>query len=254
MQPKLTFVHGFMGDPSDWDLIRRELSDYDICTPLIRPAENWAASVEQLIADIPDRSIIVGYSMGARLSLAAVLQRPEICAGFVFVSGNPGLEDEDQRDKRYKHDCKIAARIESESREEFLNYWYTASVFESLTDKVRADEIQRKLARNGDDWAATLRTNSVAKQPNYWPRLNELTMPTLAIAGVSDRKYTDVMVRMNSAGIDTRIVPSCGHIVHHEQPHVFVKLVRDFLKRIQDQPSLESAGPTETQKLQRLLF
>lgn len=235
MQPKLTFVHGFMGAPSDWDLVRRELSDYDVCTPLIRPADSWQASVEQLIDDLPDRSVIVGYSMGARLSLAAVLERPEICEGLVFVSGNPGLEDEHQRKKRYQRDQKIAQRIETESREEFLQYWYTASVFETLTDEVRAEEIRRKLARNGDDWASILRTNSVAKQPNYWPRLSELSMPTLAIAGISDTKYTEVMARMKSAGIDTRIVSDCGHIVHHEQPLVFLELVRDFLSKIEQQ-------------------
>ena len=186
-----------MGDPSDWDFLVAELSEYDICTPLIRPADDWESSVEQLIEEIPDRSIIVGYSMGARLSLAVALAKPQVCAGLVFVSGNPGLEDDDTREKRFAGDCRIAELIDKEPRREFLHHWYTQStVFKSLEERVRSDEIERKSARAGDDWGAILRTNSVAKQPNYWPRLGDLEMPTTAIAGLLDRKYANVIARM----------------------------------------------------------
>jgi len=222
-----------MGDPSDWDLMRAEFSDYDVVTPLIKPANDWSAGVAQLADEIPDRSILVGYSMGARLSLALALSNPEACAGLVFCSGNPGIEDPQQRDLRYANDCKIADRIESEERREFLQHWYSEStVFKSLTAGVRDDEIARKAARTGDDWSAILRTYSVAKQPNFWPRLSDLSMPVLAIAGIQDRKYAQVISRMGGLPqIDARIVPACGHIVHREQPHVFLHLLREFLQR-----------------------
>lgn len=220
-----------MGDPSDWDFLAAELADYEICAPLIRPASDWKSSVEQLIGNLPDRSIIVGYSMGARLSLAVTLEAPEKCAGLVFVSGNPGLEDETVREKRYAGDCRIAELIDKEPRRDFLHHWYTQStVFKSLEERVRNDEIERKSARAGDDWGAILRTNSVAKQPNYWPRLSELQVPTTAIAGILDRKYANIIARMGiEPNIQTRIVPHCGHIVHREQPHVFLHLIREYL-------------------------
>lgn len=230
MPKTISFLHGFMGDPSDWDWVRSELSDYDTVAPLIRPAEDWNAGVLQLIAELPSRSVIVGYSMGARLSLAIALRKPDMCERLFFVSGNPGLEDEKARERRYKHDCGIADRIASEPRREFLNYWYTAPVFESLTPEVRQDEIDRKSQRDSDDWGAILRTYSVAKQPDYWPRLGELSMPTRAIAGVHDRKYQHIIERMgNEPNIDVRLVESCGHIVHREQPHTFLKLLKQFL-------------------------
>lgn len=235
-RPKLTFVHGFMGDPSDWDFIASELSDYEICTPHLKPAADWDASVEQLIADMPERSVIVGYSMGARLSLAAALTKPEVCEGLVFVSGNPGLEDETTREKRYGGDCRIAELIDKEPRRQFLHHWYTQStVFKSLEERVRNDEIERKAARSGDDWGAILRTNSVAKQPNYWPRLSEIEVPMTAIAGLLDRKYANIIARMGmEPNIETRVVPHCGHIVHREQPHVFLYLIREYLAAISE--------------------
>ncbi len=232
-RPKLTFIHGFMGDPSDWNDIRACFKDYEICTPLIRPAADWNDSIQQLADELPERSVIVGYSMGARLALGIALTRPELCDGLMFVSGNPGLRTEQQRQSRYAHDCKIADRIESEPRIEFLKYWYTAAVFETLSQEVRTDEIHRKSQRSGDDWAAILRANSVAMQPDYWPRLDEVAVPALGIAGMADRKYANMMTQIETdPGIDgweTRVLPNCGHIVHRERPDVFCGLVRDFL-------------------------
>ena len=237
MGPKITLLHGFMGDPSDWDYVCSELAEYECVTPLIRPASDWQTGVEQLIDELPERSVIVGYSMGARLSLAIALDRPDLCEALVFVSGNPGLEDEVARERRNAHDGKIADRIASEPRREFLEYWYTASVFESLTPEVRQDEIERKSQRDADDWSEILRTYTVSKQPNYWPRLGELSMPCIAIAGMQDRKYKHIIERMSgvetshSSNIETRIVDNCGHIVHHEQPQLFLKLLKRVLRK-----------------------
>ena len=228
---QIAFVHGFMGDPSDWDFMRSQLPDCEVTSPLIRPAADWEAGVQQLADEIPDRVILVGYSMGARLSLGVTIRHPEKVRGLVFCSGNPGMEDESLREKRYANDLKIACEIETTDRRDFLNRWYTEStVFKSLTDRVRDDEIRRKSLRAGDDWSAVLRAYSVAKQPNYWPKLAELNMPVMAIAGAEDRKYARFIARMGELpNVDARVVSACGHIVHREQPHVFLQLIDDFV-------------------------
>lgn len=225
-------LHGFMGDPSDWDLVRSELPEYEIVTPTITPAPDWDAGVGQLAADLPDRSLFVGYSMGARLCLAIALSRPEICAGLVFVSGNPGIEDESARDTRYAGDCKIADRIDAQPRRDFLHSWYTEStVFRSLSPDVRDDEIERKSMASSNDWSDILRTYSIGRQPDFWSRLSELQVPVMAIAGMLDRKYANIILRMGTLPtISARIVPACGHIVHREQPHVFLRLLQEFIE------------------------
>ena len=230
-RPTLTFLHGFMGDPSDWELIRSELSEYPSVAPLIKPASDWSAGVSQLIDELPERSVLVGYSMGARLALAIALEHPQRCEALCFVSGNPGIEDDTERQKRIVGEGKLAERIATDPREEFLNFWYTqSSVFKTLTPRIREEEISRKLARKDDDWPATLKTYSVASQPNYWPRLGELGVPVMAVAGMQDKKYTNLILRMGQQeNIESRIVESCGHILHHEQPYVFLELLKQFL-------------------------
>lgn len=227
----ITLLHGFMGSPDDWDEVVPHLPAWTVCTPRIRPAADWDHGVRQLLQHLPERSIFVGYSLGARLLLACALAEPARCAGLVFVSGNPGLETSQERTRRLAGDLAIAHRIENTRRDEFLQWWYSEStVFKSLSPELRAAEIRRKLA-HPDDWAAILRTYSVARQPNFWPGLAKLDQPVLAVAGHLDRKYANIIRRLgNHDHVEACVVEACGHIVHHEQPGAFLQLLRQYLQ------------------------
>jgi len=232
VQPKLTFIHGFMGHPSDWDEVRAALPEYETHAVEMKVASDWQSTVEQIAESIPVDSIVVGYSMGARLALGVTLEYPKRCKGLIFVSGNPGLESEQDREQRWLSDQQVAEKIEMGPLDSFLSDWYQASVFESLPDEIRLSEIARKLALSSPDWPSILRTNSVSKQPNYWSRLKELAMPTLVVAGELDEKYRNISLRFEKEAPDTvksKVVSDCGHIVHREHPDAFVEIVRRFV-------------------------
>ena len=246
MTKAVTLLHGFMGAPSDWDQVSAELSNIELATPSIRPAADWAQGVEELLDELPDRSVFVGYSMGARLLLACALEEPWRCEGLVFVSGNPGL-DEEARGERRRRDLEIAARIEKEPRRDFLRQWYSQAVFASLSEQMAGDEIERRLAQQDAPWADILRTYSVSQQPNYWSQLGDLPCPILAVAGQRDDKYTDIVIRMSKfTNCQARVVAAAGHIVHREQPYVFVQMLREFFKGLADEvPSDRPLGSRE---------
>ena len=225
-----------MGHPSDWDDVLAALPEYDTTAVKVLPASDWETTVQQLADSISQGSIIVGYSMGARLALGVALEYPQCCRGLIFVSGSPGLESQQEREQRWLSDQQVAEEIESGQLESFLNQWYQASVFAGLSDELRHSEIARKLALRSKDWPSILRTLSVSKQPNFWPRLKELAMPTLVVAGEQDEKYQNISVRFaeeTSANVETKIDSDCGHIVHREQPEVFVELVRQFVNQFE---------------------
>lgn len=225
-----------MGHPSDWDEVRAALSEFDTAAVEVQPASDWQTAVGHLVESIPTGSILVGYSMGARLALGVAMEAPESCKGLIFVSGDPGLESEQDREQRWLSDQKIADRIEAGSLSPFLNDWYQASVFAGLADEIRLSEIARKLALSSSDWSSILRTNSVSKQPNYWPRLKKLAIPTLVVAGERDEKYRNVVTRFDqetAENVESRIVPNCGHIVHREQPEALIKIVRQFAMSVE---------------------
>ena len=197
MRPSLTFIHGFMGHPSDWDEVRAALPEFQTTAVNILPSSDWQSSVRQLADSIPDRSVVVGYSMGARLALGIALESQRV-AGVVFVSGNPGLETDAARDQRWEADQKIANQLEQlepDSLKPFLEQWYQADVFASLPLEIRREQIARKREFLSPDWPKILRTHSVSRQPNYWPSLKQLSIPTAVVAGELDEKYREIAVR-----------------------------------------------------------
>lgn len=233
MQRQLVFIHGFMGHASDWDDLRALLPEFDSRAINIDVASDWQATVKSLADSMEAGSVVVGYSMGARLALGVAIEFTEKCAGLVFVSGNPGLESAEARSERELSDEQIASRIEQGQLDSFLEKWYQASVFKSLPEELRRDEIQRKLERDPEDWATLLRVNSVSQQPNYWLRLAELAMPTLVVAGRRDEKYNQIAERFQATvalnHVKTKRLADCGHMVHREQPDKLAALIREFM-------------------------
>jgi len=245
-QQHLTFLHGFMGHPSDWDDLRSQLDATSFSSAQsvvmnslgIEPADDWSVGLEKLASKVSSPSVLVGYSMGARLALSLAVEFPEKVKGLILISGNPGIDSDDLRKKRLKHDCSLASEMENLSnsiqKKAFLERWYQQSVFATVSDSVRQHEMNRKLKQ--DDWmkwSRTLQTFSVARQPNYWQCLNSIKVPVWMIAGKKDEKYQEISIRFwlqsrmdHSKSV---IVPDSGHIVHREQPEAVVKEIRSFL-------------------------
>ena len=229
-----------MGRSSDWDDLRTRLHDVDskieTCAIEIKKAADWGSGIKQLATEIPAGSILVGYSMGARIALALAIEYPQKIAGLIFVSGNPGLETEDARSERLAADLRLADQMEDlkdqESIGTFLNRWYQQFVFDNVPDYVKIDEIRRKSKLDISHWAILLRTFSVGRQPNFWPRLKELSIPFCAVAGEADEKYKGIASRIAtgfSSSVVIQTVAECGHIVHREKPDELVHIVRNFL-------------------------
>ena len=112
------FIHGFLGVPSDWDDVRAP-SRHAVALELPL-ARSWHAGVNRIVSRIPEQSVLVGYSMGARLALACALRDQSRLKGLVLVSANPGIACPVQRAERRKHDQRISRELESERFDRFL--------------------------------------------------------------------------------------------------------------------------------------
>src|SRR5690606_23314286 len=75
----------------------------------------------------------------------------------------------------------------------FLEDWYDQPLFASLKQhpEMRATLIARRHAHgNPALLARSIRALGTGVQPDLWPALPELTMPTLLITGELDRKFS----------------------------------------------------------------
>ena len=239
---RLLFLHGFLGSARDWEQVVHGLK-----SPLekhafdLQPAADWSTGISSVASQVDANTILVGYSMGARITLATAFQRQ--LAGLVLASGSPGLESDADRTQRLAHDTRIAERLEQMGDSEvpeFLSDWYRQSVFESLGENQIADLIEHRRRLDRNHHAALMRTYSVANQPNLWPRIHELDgnpqrqTRVLVVAGEKDSKYVDIARRFvrlcPSASLS--IVANAGHNVPREQPEKFCEIIDDFAGRV----------------------
>jgi 2-succinyl-6-hydroxy-2,4-cyclohexadiene-1-carboxylate synthase len=240
MNAPLIFLHGFLGTPSMWRAVEDHLRA-PITNCLVLPghgADPWFppepsdffATVDALAKSISGspKSIVVGYSMGARVALALTLRHPEKITRAILIGVDAGIEDEKMRAERIAWDDAWAERAKTESLESFASAWEDLPIFESqkkLPADARASLREQRTSHtpNGIAWA--MRALGLGRMPNLWPLLEQNEVPLSLISGALDRKFTEksraIMTRSKNAR--ATIVENVGHNVALEAPHAVAK-------------------------------
>jgi 2-succinyl-6-hydroxy-2,4-cyclohexadiene-1-carboxylate synthase len=161
----------------------------------------------------------VGYSMGGRLCLQLALDRPEVVERLVLVSASPGIADDADRAARRTADELLAASIERDGVDAFLERWVAQPLFATLP-RDRAGIAERSAGNTVASLSHQLRVLGQGAQPSNWDRLARLAAPTLLVVGALDTKYVDIAHRMAAAIPDARVevIADAGHACHLEQP------------------------------------
>jgi 2-succinyl-6-hydroxy-2,4-cyclohexadiene-1-carboxylate synthase len=172
------------------------------------------------------RSVLVAYSMGARLALHALLDGGPWDAA-VLVAPHPGLESETERAARRESDAAWAGRALTGDWREFLALWNAQPV---LADSKRlppvSDLRRREVARSFIDW-------SLGAQEPLWERLGGIRCPVLWCVGERDGKFralADRALPLLPRG-ELWVAPDAGHRVPWDAPEAFAAKVGEFLER-----------------------
>jgi len=142
----LIFLHGFMGDHKDWDLIISKLKEHFHCVTLDLPGHGQSPNIEKkekfftflkyLINSFPN-AYLIGYSMGGRILLDFLHHSPDAISqikGIVIESSHPGISQSAKKAERYKNDLKLLANIKSENElQVFLKKWYQSPLFGDIS-------------------------------------------------------------------------------------------------------------------------
>lgn len=250
-RPALVFLHGFLGSGRDWLHLAKRLSDQFYCLMPDLPGHGdnlgtvdesrlgYEALSEGLYATLSTHRSgpvnLLGYSMGGRLAMAFSLRHPERVSRLILESANPGIGNAKQRAERAALDDRLSERILAEGLRAFLDFWYRLPLF--ALDGRRPVLLERLVnirAQNDPQWmAAVIRSMSPGRQPNLWPQLGELSIPTLLLAGALDAKYETITIRMAEVIASSRrlLIPFTGHNPHSERPTRIAQTVRAFLCR-----------------------
>src|SRR5260221_4461841 len=206
----ITALHGFLGQGSDWDFLRDA---------------GFAVDTPPLDAISLQGDVLLGYSLGGRLALHALLAGAQYGRA-IFVSAGLGIEDQAARAARRAADEAWARRFEYDDWETLMHDWNAQPLFRGHA--VVRDERDYDRAT----LAHALRAWSPGVLPPVAARLRELKLPTLWIAGANDAKYTAEAAR-GAAGSrgEAVIVGGAGHPVPWEAPDVLSETIRSFVER-----------------------
>jgi 2-succinyl-6-hydroxy-2,4-cyclohexadiene-1-carboxylate synthase len=219
-------VHGFTQSDRSWDPLRGVLAD--AVALRVPDALDFVATAHAL-GQAGGPATYVGYSMGGRLCLQLALDEPALVERLVLVSASPGLADSAERAARRSSDERLAREIETDGVDAFLERWLAQPMFASLPhDAAGIDE--RRATNTVDRLTHQLVALGQGTQPDNWPRLGELSMPVLLIAGELDPKYIDIAHRMGDAIANARvaIIDGAGHACHLERPEAVAQLIASW--------------------------
>jgi 2-succinyl-6-hydroxy-2,4-cyclohexadiene-1-carboxylate synthase len=236
-------LHGAVGQAGDWQgfgvpewsVKRVDLWRFLDCCPMTLPEFGRALNAEAAAypstinsqLSTSTRRVLVGYSMGARLALHALLDGGPWDA-VVLVAPHPGLESELEHAARRESDAEWAGRALSGEWREFLALWNAQGVLADSTRLPPVNELRRReIARSFIDW-------SLGAQEPLWERLGEIRCPVLWCVGERDAKFRALAERalpLLPRG-ELWVAPGSGHRVPWDVPEAFAAKVGEFLERV----------------------
>jgi 2-succinyl-6-hydroxy-2,4-cyclohexadiene-1-carboxylate synthase len=173
---------------------------------------------------------LVAYSLGARVALHLALRHPGRLARLVLIGATRGLASPEERERRVATDERWAIRLEEIGVDAFLTEWRRQPLFADLAEDPVEDAA--RLPQTVSGLAECLRRAGTGSQEFLGPRLAEITVPTLTVAGVRDDRFVRE-ARAIAEGLprgSTDVVPGAGHAAHLAQPSWTAQLVEAFLE------------------------
>jgi 2-succinyl-6-hydroxy-2,4-cyclohexadiene-1-carboxylate synthase len=233
-------VHGFTQTANSWKPIAAlfAASGYEaivVDVPGHGDSSNVRADLRRgadMLAALCGSGVYIGYSLGGRLCMHAALMYPHLVRGLALIGASPGIADEGDRAARRATDNKLADHIIEVGVDAFLDEWLDQPLFAGLTldEAARADR-----SRNvPDGLASSLRLGGSGAQGSLWPRLHEMNMPVLSIAGELDEKFAAIgrQIAASVPGGESIEIPGAGHAAHLQQPQAVVDALAAWLGRI----------------------
>ncbi|KAB7895918.1 2-succinyl-6-hydroxy-2,4-cyclohexadiene-1-carboxylate synthase [Rouxiella sp. S1S-2] len=238
-RPWLVFLHGFLGNGSDWYSLLNHLSHWR-CLLVDLPGHGASAHLtaagfadlsHQLCVTLKQHNIsqywLIGYSLGGRVALYhACCGENSGLQGLVIEGGHPGLETLLQRQSRQQCDCRWREKLQQMPLQNFLTQWYRQPVFHDLSAAQRCSLIQLRLANDPQRLAAIFTATSLALQPDLRPQIRKLRIPYLWLCGSEDEKFLSLIHRSN---LPHTAIEGAGHNAHRAQAALFANRLTEFI-------------------------
>lgn len=229
-------LQGNLQTPEVWAELRQDVASrslkvipYDVRADRAETFWAWAKAFCDEVASNEGQHLLLGYSLGGRLGLHALLHAPELWAGTLVVGADTGLSSDEAKKARVEWDAAWAKRFLTESWKDVLRDWDAQAVFGGRSGEARAPEDFPP-----EEVARLFTVFSKGRQDNLLPRLRELTAPPIwYVAGEEDTKYSKLgqQLAAQCPAVSFFSVPDAAHRVPWEAPQAFIELTKEFVQQ-----------------------
>ncbi len=239
--PKLALLHPVGLDLTCWDDVAALLArDYTVLRIDLRGhGKSFAAVAGSTLEDYADDvhtllhahghapAIVVGLSFGGMVTQTLAIRHPADVAAAV-ISACPSTLPDAAREMMRQRAALAEQNGMASLVEETLQRWFTPDfIARGGAERTRA----RLLADDPAGWATAWRAIS---QLDTKPRLGEIKVPALCIAGALDPAAPPAALEAIASGItgaERQVIPTGPHMMQIETPTLFTEAVTGFLSR-----------------------
>lgn len=211
-------LHGFWGQPKDWNqVIGRLPLGHPVWAPDLyepgalspdKPLEKWTEHfLAQIRAEDEGPVQLVGYSMGARLALNALVKSPQTFSRALLLSGTPFLAAA-AHGERQEWERDWSARFLQEDWAALEDAWQDQAVLQTSTrvERRRAHLLREMLGLSLTNWSPRL-------HPFDEAAIKALPASVDWAFGALDQKYANLAKTLQELPVQGQItvIPNAGH-------------------------------------------
>ena len=225
------FIPGFMQRGDAWRPVAELLPERYPSALLDHGEHSFEGRLAEIADAAEEGSVLVGYSLGGRLALRAVLRDPGRYAGLVTVGATAGIDDPGLRSARAEAEDRLAAWMEAAPIEDVVSIWERQPLFADQSEALIEEQRPGRMSHDPGRLAMLLRTAGQGALEPVWHALLMLDLPVLAIAGARDEGYVAAAERIADVAPRGRaaVVEDAGHAAHLQRPHRVAELIEEFL-------------------------
>ncbi|MGE0634417.1 MAG: alpha/beta fold hydrolase [Pseudobdellovibrionaceae bacterium] len=234
-------LHGFLGEPSDWNLLHDLGDKNDFLFPNLWQEEQLTATsnfdvwtkrfqlyLETHQADQYENRILCAYSMGGRLAAHHLVQNPGFWSSAFLVSTNPGLESSEEKIKRLQNDRVWAQRFSQWDWNEVLREWNSQSVFQGVA--VEPERIESRFPK--ERLVGALTHWSLGFQENLRRKIPTTAQRIICLTGEKDTKFTTLTEEWTQdTPIEHLISSASGHRLLFDDPNFLFRNIELHLQK-----------------------
>lgn len=229
----IVLVPGYMLDRDLWTEFEAGLAAVGEANFTVRHADlsqdrTIEAMAARLLANAPERFVLVGFSMGGYVAREVARSAPSRVLALVLIAtSSEGDSDIQRQRKRAVATAFYPSRFTGLSRSAVRSSFAPAHADGPLVDRVR--DMSERLG------GAVFQRQSALVRVSDADRLGEIACPTLIIAGEEDRlrRLEEAQaLHEGIAGSTLAVVPASGHMIPLEAPAALLDIVAPWLLAI----------------------